>query len=244
MTTAPDRSLAGPTEWMAAGRGRESAVYITAPIALTLLALALVEVFNLGWSPVETVATATGAGSVWLLARNRVEGWWVGLVSVVCFVVVFGQVRLYGEVAIQIFYFFTSLQAIWMWARRNTDGEERPVTNVRGKVVAVTAVLFSAAWAGTWMLLERMGGALPGWDSLTTVGSVTAHMWLVFRYAQSWWIWVALDIIYIPLYWSRGLPLTSGLYVLFLILATQGLLRFRREVKARALEVSSREAPA
>ena len=56
-------------------------------------------------------------------------------------------------------------------------------------------------------------------------------MWLVFRYAQSWWIWVAVDIIYIPLYLSRDLQLTSALYVVFLAMATMGAVEFWRALK-------------
>lgn len=203
---------------------------------VTIFGITAVNIFDLGWSTVEVVATTTGAVSVWLLAKNRPLGWWIGLVSVACFVYVFYTVQLYGEVGIQIFYLATSLQAIWIWVRGGAEHEGRKVAHIPWKYVRITAPLFLVSWAIAWYLLARFGGAAPMWDSLTTVMSITAHIWLVFRFAQSWWIWVSVDLIYIPLYLSRDLTLTSGLYVVFLILATMGLVRFWKEAQTNAAQ--------
>ena len=202
-------------------------------LALTVTGLAGVAAFDLGWSAVEVVATATGAVSVYLLAKNRPLGWWIGLISVACFVYVFYTVALYGEVGIQIFYLGTSLQAIWIWVRGGENHEGRKVANIPWKVAAITLPIFLAGWVAAYFALSALGGAAPFWDSFTTVMSITAHIWLVFRYAQSWWLWVTVDLVYIPLYLSRGLTLTSGLYVVFLILATMGLVRFWKEANPK-----------
>jgi len=90
--------------------------------------------------------------------------------------------------------------------------------------VVVVAVVLLRGW------LVQRGGAAPFWDALTTVLSVTAHLLLMGRYVESWLLWITVDVVYIPLYASRGLHLTSGLYGAFLLLAIQGLLTFRRLV--------------
>jgi len=45
-------------------------------------------------------------------------------------------------------------------------------------------------------------------------------------------VWVTVDIIYVPLYLSRGLELTSRLYGVFLAMALFGLIRLRHELEA------------
>lgn len=181
---------------------------------------------------IELLAVITGAASVWLLANNRPLGWWVGLVSVTAFGWVFFQVSLFAEVAIQGFYFVTSVLAIRLWMRGGPTQSGVPVSSVPFKVVLFTVPVVVLTTLAAMLFLQRIGGAAPFWDALTTVLSLTAHLWLVRRYAESWWIWVAVDLIYVPLYFSRGLPLTSALYAVFLLMAIYGLLRFRRELQA------------
>ncbi|WP_370323807.1 nicotinamide riboside transporter PnuC [Euzebya sp.] len=198
----------------------------------------------LDWSATEVLAVVTGAWSVALLARNHPLGWWVGLVSVTAFAVVFWRVRLFAEVGIQVVYLVTSVQALWVWARTGPGEGERPVATVPRRVVALTVPAVVVGVVALRALLVELNGAAPFWDALTTVGSLTAHLWLVGRWTQAWWIWIAVDVIYVPLYASRGLTLTSGLYVVFLILSISGLLRFRAEARAAAEEGPVPDDPA
>ena len=48
------------------------------------------------------------------------------------------------------------------------------------------------------------------------------------RLRESWVLWVVVDTIYVPLYWSRDLYLTSALYLVLWGLALCGLIRFYR----------------
>ena len=210
---------------------REVIIWFLVVLGTTAAGLLAVDYFDLGWSWVEVLGTTTGAVTVWLLAKNRPLGWWWSIISVICFIYVFYSVELFGEVTIQVFYLITGFQAIWIWVRGGAKKEGRPITSVPMKVVAFTVPLFIFAWVTTYFVLQALGGAAPFWDSLTTVMSITAHLWLVFRFAQSWWIWVAVDIIYIPLYLSRDLQLTSALYVVFLAMATMGAIEFWKALK-------------
>lgn len=218
---------------------KEVLKWLLITIVATGLALLAVDVFDLGWSWVEVLGTTTGAVTVWLLAKNRPLGWWWSIVSVICFVYVFYNVELYGEVAIQIFYLITGFQAIWLWVRGGAKKEGRPITNVTWQVVAITIPLFLLSWVGVYFALEALNGAVPLVDAFTTVMSITAHLWLVFRFVQSWWLWIAVDLVYIPLYLTRDLQLTSALYVLFLMMSIMGAIGFYKDVQSRkALEAA------
>jgi nicotinamide mononucleotide transporter len=48
------------------------------------------------------------------------------------------------------------------------------------------------------------------------------------RDVESWYLWITVDIIYIPLYASQGLYLTTILHGYFLLMAIQGLQNFKR----------------
>lgn len=213
-------------------------------LALALLSAFLVAApwLELTWlvlTHLEAWAAVSFAWSVWLLARNHPAGWFVGLLGVSLYGKLFWDVKLYGEVGLQVFYFLTSLQAIWIWRRRPEPAArdvdvpaERPVSNLPRAWLVLSALVGTAAFLALRWLLQDRAGASPTWDALTTVLSVIAHLYLMGRFVESWYLWIAVDTIYVPLYASRELYVTSGLYVVFWILAIRGLLHFRELQRA------------
>jgi nicotinamide mononucleotide transporter len=177
---------------------------------------------------IEAIAAIASAWSVWLLAKNNPLGWWIGLIGVIAYAAVFYQVKLYGEVAIQFFYLITSLQAIYIWLRGGENSTEKPVSRINQRWLILTAVLVTVGVFGLRTVLVSLGGAVPFWDALTTILSAIAQLYLMERYLESWYLWIVADTIYVPLYASRGLYLTSILYAIFWLMAIYGLQNFQR----------------
>ena len=177
---------------------------------------------------IEAIAAIASAWSVWLLAKNNPLGWWIGLIGVIAYAAVFYKVKLYGEVAIQFFYLVTSLQAIYIWLRGGENSTEKPVCRMNQRWLILTAVLVTVGVFGLRTVLVYLGGAVPFWDALTTVLSAIAQLYLMERYLESWYLWIVADTIYVPLYASRGLYLTSILYAIFWLMAIYGLQNFLR----------------
>lgn len=177
---------------------------------------------------IEAIAAIASAWSVWLLAKNNPLGWWIGLIGVIAYGAVFYQVKLYGEVALQSFYLITSLQAIYIWLRGGENSAEKPVCRISQRWLILTAVLVAVGVFGLRTVLISLGGAAPFWDALTTILSAIAQLYLMERYLESWYLWIVADTIYVPLYASRGLYLTSILYAIFGLMAIHGLQNFQR----------------
>ncbi|WP_254567994.1 nicotinamide riboside transporter PnuC [Oscillatoria sp. HE19RPO] len=182
--------------------------------------------FEIGF--LEAVAVVTSAWSVWLLSKNSPLGWWIGLVGVLAYTWVFYQVRLYGEVAIQLFYLVTSLQAIYSWLHGGENHTEKPIARIPPRWMPWLLGILTVSAIGLRSLLMAMNGTAPFWDALTTVASAIAQLLLMQRYLESWYLWIGVDTIYVPLYASRGLYLTSFLYAIFWLLAMGGLQNFKR----------------
>lgn len=194
-------------------------------------------------SYVEFFGTLTYLWSVWLIAKRNVWTWPVGIVSVLLYLVLFYQIRLYSDALEQIYYLGASAYGWWFWARSKPEGNV--ITDVlysSRRSVAGALVVTAALSVGLGYSMSRIhiwapgvfpdAASYPYIDAVTTVMSFTA-MWLMARKRiESWIYWIVVDVIGIWLYFVKDVRFISLLYVVLLGMAVKGLVDWSR---ARAL---------
>ena len=196
-------------------------------------------------SYIEFIGTALYLWSVWLIGRRNVLTWPVGIASVLLYMALFYQIRLYSDTLEQVYYLVLSIYGWWHWSRSQQD--ERGVVAVSfssgpaillwmlvtGAISAALGMVMSSAhrWAPSVFVEPASYAYL---DALTTVMSLSA-MWLMVRKRiESWIYWIVVDIIGIGLYYAKDVKLIALLYVLLLGLAIKGLVTWTRERKRPA----------
>jgi len=99
-------------------------------------------------------------------------------------------------------------------------------------VVAGLFAVGALVAAGYGWLLHRFTDAYaPFLDSVVLAFSVLGQFLLMGRRYESWWCWLLVNTIAVPLYLSRGLQVTAVLYAAFWINAVVALVRWRRFLK-------------
>ena len=180
---------------------------------------------------VEIAANACAAASVLLAGLNRIHNWWVGIVACVLFGWVFFQARLYADVTLQVFFLATNVVGWWTWAG-GRQAAEQPVrrTPVRWLIAMIAAGAAVTAGYG-WLLHRYTNAYAPFVDSTVLAFSVIAQLLLMRRNYETWWFWLLVNTISVPLYVSRGLVLTALLFAAFWVNAAVALARWRRLVR-------------
>ncbi len=187
--------------------------------ALTLAASAF------GWWSIamtEALGFVTGGICVWLVVREHAWNWPVGLANNVFFFILFLQGRLYADMGLQVVYFGLGLFGWWNWVHGRRDAPLAITRTTRAEWIALAFLVPVGTWALVRVLLA-VNGAAPLGDAVTTVLSLAAQYLLCRKRLENWCFWIAADVIYVPLYWSRGLPLTAVLYGVFLLMCLVGL---------------------
>jgi nicotinamide mononucleotide transporter len=186
------------------------------------------------WWPIEIAEAwgfVTGGVCVWLVVREHLWNWPIGLANNVFFFVLFLQGRLFADMSLQLVYFGLG---IYGWLNWLFGGERRSVLQIsrttRVEWLALLGVIPLLTW-GLREILIAVNGAAPFWDALTTVLSLAAQYLLCRKRFENWFFWIAADIIYIPLYLSRHLPLTAALYAVFLAMCLVGVRTWSRSMR-------------
>ncbi len=195
----------------------------------------------------EILGFATGALCVWLVARQHVANWPIGIANNVFFIALFAQSGLYADAGLQIVFIALAAYGWWSWTHGGGPGsaEALPVRRTTRTEWAVLAAAGAVGVLGLTLLLGRVtDSTVPFWDALTTGLSLMATYGQCRKLVESWWLWIAADLVYIPLYAYKGLYLTSALYVGFLALCVVGLLGWRRTLPARGARTAAAQAAA
>jgi nicotinamide mononucleotide transporter len=176
----------------------------------------------------ELLANALNAASILLAGRNSIHTWWLGILGGLLFIQVFAGARLYADATLQIFFVVTSVLGWWRWHTRGAQ-PERPIrTTSAPHLAAMGAGGVVVALGYGWLLHRFTDAYAPTLDSIILVASVLGQFLLVARRYESWWCWLLVNTLAVPLYAARGLYVTSALYVVFWVNAVVSLRRWRR----------------
>jgi nicotinamide mononucleotide transporter len=108
--------------------------------------------------------------------------------------------------------------------------EEGEVRVVRLPLASLFIALAAGA-AGSvllGLLMGHMGAALPRLDATLMSYSLVASWWQTRKHIANWWLWIAVDLVYIGEYLYKDLWPTALLYLLLVGLAVLGLRDWRR----------------
>jgi nicotinamide mononucleotide transporter len=194
---------------------------------------------QVGGSPVtwtELFGFVTGAVCVWLVARQHAWNWPIGIANNAFFALLFFRAGLYAETVLQLIFAGLACYGWWNWL--HGGGAKDGALAVR-RVRATEALALAAAGAASTGLvalaLDRgTDSTVPFWDALVLALSLVATYGQTQKHLESWWVWIAVDVVSIPLYVSRGLLLTAALYSFFLLLCVMGLRRWAADLRLHA----------
>jgi nicotinamide mononucleotide transporter len=191
-------------------------------------------VFELFGEPVswaELFGFITGIACVALAVAQRIETFPVGIANNVFFVILFTDARLFADAALQLVFIALGVMGWVTWAKVKVPGTFK-VRRAGPRLLIGTALGVGVATLILIPILRAAHGAAPGWDAATTSMSLGAQLLLNLKRLETWYVWIAVDLIYVPLYFSRDLNLTALVYIVFLALCVQGWRQWRTAVTA------------
>jgi nicotinamide mononucleotide transporter len=184
-------------------------------------------------NPVELVAVVFGLVSVYLSAREHIVSWPTAIVNVAIFFVLFWKAKLYADAVLQLVYLALSVYGWYEWLYGGAQHTRLRVSRATRRHGLVLVPLFLAGGLGLGAMLDRYTDSpVPYFDALLTAASLAAQWMMTRKLIENWLVWIAADLVYVPMFIQRGLPLTAVQYGVFLILAAIGWNGWRQSLRA------------
>ena len=188
-------------------------------------------------SALEWIAVICGVASVIYSMRENILVYPTGIISVLIYVYLAFQYKLYADMGVNGYYFIMSVYGWYYWT--NTDGGKEQVSvtlNTLKENIYALGILFTSFGLLVFILINFTDSDVPVWDATTTAFAILG-MWLMARKKlESWIAWIITDLISIPLYFYKGLVLTSFQFLIFTALATMGYFAWKKSLEANLLE--------
>ena len=172
------------------------------------------EFFETYW--LEILGTLSGLVCVWLLIKESVLTFPIGLLYAVVTSAVVLEAQLYADLVLNVYFVLMNAYGWYFWVRgaeERQKGGKLLVASVPGNEIGLAAVTIVFGTLAIGFFFSSYTDAdFAYWDSLTTVASFVA-MWMTARkYLQSWALWFLIDVIQIVLYAVKGSGGSPGLY--------------------------------
>jgi len=184
----------------------------------------------------EIIAAALGIISVYLSTRQNVLAWPTSLINNIMYFVFFLRQHLFALMALQAFFGLIAIYGWYKWLFGGAQKTPLRVTRVPPALGLGLILLSATGTVAIWYVLKTWTTDTdPGIDAFFFAVSLVAQWMMTRKILENWVLWIVADIVYVPMYVYKGLPVTAVLYAIFLALAVLGLRSWRRSYQTNRL---------
>ena len=182
-------------------------------------------------SYLEIFATVFTLICVWLTVKRSIWCWPAGIIGVSAYFFVFFEAKLYADMGLQLIFLVQSIYGWYFWLHGKQDDEEKvPIRLLNSKERLFAGLLIAVLVAVIGTLTARLTDTDVAYLDATVASiSLVANLLLARKVLDNWALWIFVDVVYIGLFYYKGLYLTSALYLVFFFMATAGLLQWRKQ---------------
>ena len=179
----------------------------------------------------ELFAVIMNITSVFYAKRNNILVYPTGLIGTGIFVYILLNFSLLGDTIINAYFFSMSIYGWYFWSRKKDEVFVNQVSTINRNEIKYLFILAISSLIFIYFVydyFDKWNNWTAYLDNITTAIFFMA-MWLMARRKiESWIFWIIGDLITVPLYFYKGLTISSIQYIIFLILAVLGYVSWKK----------------
>jgi nicotinamide mononucleotide transporter len=189
--------------------------------------------------PVEWAGFILSLAMVYCNIRQIHWGWLLAILSSFLYGFVFWKTALYGQAALQVMFIVMAAWGWQQWLQGQSQSEAStdrtatdllPISSLERHEWQRAGVATLLAWAFCTVVLQQFSDSkVVGLDALITALALLGQYLLGRKKIETWWVWLAVNILTIALMVTQHLWLTAVLYLVFAVLSVVGLRAWRKQ---------------
>ena len=187
--------------------------------------------YSLSFIYLELFAVIMNITSVVYAKRNNILVYPTGLIGTGIFVYILLNFSLLGDTIINAYFFSMSIYGWYFWSRKKDEVFINQVSTINRNEIKYLFILAISSFIFIYFVydyFDKWNNWTAYVDNITTAIFFVA-MWLMARRKiESWIFWIIGDLITVPLYFYKGLTISSIQYIIFLILAVLGYISWKK----------------
>lgn len=176
----------------------------------------------------ELIAVLLALAYIVLVLQESLWCWPAAFLSTAIYTWLFWEVALLMESILNVYYMFMAGYGFWIWRKGNTQ-REKPITRWTLNKHLVLIVATAALSLAVGYVMARFTHAdFPWLDAATTCFAVVSTWLVAQKILENWLYWIVIDAASIYLYVHKGFMLTSVLFLVYIVIAIAGYMRWTR----------------
>lgn len=180
-----------------------------------------------------------------LAMRENILCWYAAFISTAIYTVIFWDVSLFMEAALNVYYMAMAVYGWWQWrqpdsAHAKTDTRLVAVWPLKTHLLTFGVIAACTIISG-YLLAQNTEASWPYMDSFITWASVITTYMVAKKILENWLYWIVIDLLAIPLYIDRELYLTALLFVAYVVIAIFGYFSWRRHFQNTSFQNTSHQ---
>jgi nicotinamide mononucleotide transporter len=194
-------------------------------------------------SLLEILGFFTGIAGVYLTIKRSPFCWPISALNVMLYGVIFYDAKLYADMGLQGVFLVFSVYGWYAWTKgsENYLPDSSPLqvkqSTIKELSFGILITIPIAVILG-YMLKNQTNADFPYIDSMLASLSIFAQILQTRKRLENWYIWILVDTVYILIYVSKDLYLSALLYAVFLALAMQGVIEWRKVLGVSTKDLS------
>ena len=207
-----------------------------------ILSVAVITSLSIYWgdSPVAIISAVAGVMYSICAGKGKLCAYIFGVINCVLYALIAFSATYYGETMLNIIYYLPmQFVGFYVWSKnmnpQTHEVEKNHLDKKNRLILFISIAVLTVIYA---YILKPLGDKLPLIDSFTTVASVIAMIITVKMCSEQWWIWFAVNLLSVFMWW---IDFRSGsdniatllMWIIYLFTSVFMLIKWEKEIYLR-----------